>query len=333
MTDRYVFWRDSLAGLKPQITNEHPMPGFYRMKRGTGWVPVAVWPLGPSAGMASLGFKIGHEKVGADIGTERWPWYAAHPITEDVYRAVAERGEQWPDEDATVAAILATNHVPAATQAAPDATKSPADPVDEMREQIAVALRGVPTYAKIESEDANAAATGLRNLLNELAGDADKARVAEKEPFLEGGRKVDAKYKKLIDSAKAGALEIKKARDVYEDMKREAARQAALRAAEEQRRIDEEAAHRDISEPIPVVQSKSNLPPPAAQIRPTYGRAANVGTKMVVTAVDWDKMIAALKPRPEWPIVEDFLREMAQKLANKGIVLDGVTTREAADTK
>ena len=331
MTDLYVFWRDSLAGKKPPIVNEYAQCGFWRMKRGRGWVPVAVWPIGER----QMGFKIGREVVDTDTGTERWPWYAANPITEEVYRAVCERGENWPDADPIVAAMTngATNGTKNATQAAPDATKPLADPVDEMREQIAVALRGVDAYKKIESEDANAAATGLRNLLNELAGEAEKMRVAEKEPFLEGGRKVDAKYKKLIDSAKAGALEIKKARDVWEDTKREAAQQAALRAAEEQRQIDEQAAHRDISEPIPVAQAKSNLPPPVAQIRPTYGRAANVGTKIVVTSVDWDKMIAALKPRPEWPTVEDFLRELAQKLANKGIVLDGVTTREAADTK
>lgn len=325
MTDLYAYWRASCAGLKPPAINEQPECGFYRMKRNDRWVPVAVFPLQNHPG---LGFKIGTEVVGEQTGIECWPWYLHHPITEPEYRRVAEQGLPWSDEDQTVAAM--TN---GATKQVADGKKPLADPVDEMSEQIAVALKGVPTYAKIESEDANAAATGLRNLLNELAGDADKARVAEKEPFLEGGRKVDAKYKKLIDSAKAGALEIKKARDVWEDTKREAARQASLRAAEEQRRIDEEAAHRDISETIPVVQVQSNLPPPAAQIRPTYGRAASVGTKMVVTELDAMKFIAALKPRSEWSMVFEFLMEFAQKLANKGVILDGVTVQEKADTK
>jgi hypothetical protein len=107
-----------------------------------------------------------------------------------------------------------------------------------------------------------------------------------------------------------------------------------MRATEEQRQRDEEAFHRDISETPPEpVQVKSNLPPPSAQIKPTYGKAAHVGSKMVVTAIDWDKMIAAIKLRPEWPTLQEFLQEMAQKLANRGVILDGVTAEERANTR
>jgi hypothetical protein len=341
MTNRYKFWQDSLAGLKPQITNEHPMPGFYRMKRGTGWVPVAVWPLGPSAGMASLGFKIGHEKVGADIGTERWPWYADHPITEDVYRAVAERGEQWPDEDATVAAILATNHVPAATQAAPDATKSPADPVDEMREQIAVALRGVPTYAKISDEDANARAAGLRNMLMKLSGDADKDGKALYDPHYRKYKTLYDQWNPLVKLAKDGADKIKKALESYADDKRKAAAAAEARAEAERKRIEKErfdAAVQaqidgepspDFEEIAPVVV-QSNMPLPTTQVRPTFGRAAHVGTKNVVTEIDIDKVFAALRHMPE---MKEFLMGLAQKAVSAGITVNGAIVEEKSTIK
>jgi len=88
----YSYWKSALAGEKATAFVDSPSPGFYRTKRGTSWVPVAVWPNGDG-----LGFKIGREVVGADMGTELWSHYCAHPITEEVYRAVAERGENWPD--------------------------------------------------------------------------------------------------------------------------------------------------------------------------------------------------------------------------------------------
>src|ERR1700730_15524931 len=125
MKGQYQFWLDSLAwlagprtGPRPAIINEFAQAGFYRMKRGPSWVPVAVWPHGPD-----LGFKIGKEVVGADIGTEQWHWYAATTITEAESRKVGERGEHWSEAAPTVAAMQANGP----TKPAPDATNPPAD--------------------------------------------------------------------------------------------------------------------------------------------------------------------------------------------------------------
>lgn len=98
MSVLYAYWKAALAGQKPEANPDNPQPGFYRTKRGTGWVPVAVWPKGNGlTGPDALGFKINRETVGANMGAELWSHYCAHPITEAVYRAVAERGENWPD--------------------------------------------------------------------------------------------------------------------------------------------------------------------------------------------------------------------------------------------
>jgi hypothetical protein len=325
MTIPYQFWLDSLAGKRPPIINEFPEAGFYRMKRDGLWVPIAVWPDIQQFG--GLGFKFGKEIVGQDIGTERWPSYAANPITEDEYRRVAEQGLGWSDADPVVAAMTATNRPPSAT-------KPPSDATDELREQIATAVAGIAAYAKIESDETDVRALSLRNMLNELALTADKARKSEKEPFLKAEREIDIKWMPLVEQAREGARKIKEARDQWQDDKRAAAR-AAVVAAEAATRAQEAAnAHRDISEvPLEPIKPVSNLPPPSAQVRPTYGKASPTGSKMVVTAIDWDKMIAALKPRPEWPTLEAFLREMAQKLANRGIILDGVTAEEKANTR
>ena len=80
-------------------------------------------------------------------------------------------------------------------------------------------------------------------------------------------------------------------------------------------------------------EPKSNLPPPSTQVRPTYGKASGTSTKMVVESVDYDKFFAALKTRPEWPTVKAQFDEWAQKLANKGIIPDGVKAEERANTR
>jgi hypothetical protein len=343
---KYKFWQDSLAGLKPPIINEFPECGFWRMKKGGRWIPVAVWPL-PGANQP-LGFKFGSEVVGHHLGIEQWPWYAANPITEAEYRKV-ERGEDWSDADPVVAALLEK----------PRATRSPgipnpkadaeleqafiaednrrnAEATAEFAEQITAALGGVPTYAKIESDEADVRALSLRNMLNELGAAADKAREAEKAPHLKASRDIDAKWQPLVKSARDGAGKIKAARDDWSDSKRRAAVLAQVRAAEAAEKHRHEvaaAAAANKPAPPPPPPSQSNLPPPTAQVRPIYGKASGTGTKVVVTEVDFDKMFAALKLRPDWPQFAEIMRELAQKMASKGIILDGVTTEEKSNTR
>jgi hypothetical protein len=322
--NQYAFWQDSLAGKQPQIVNEMPQPGFYRVRRGPLWAPVAVF-LDKNG---KLCFKFGREIVDRHVGIEQWPYYAAHAITEAEYRKVAEQGGNWSDADPVVAEMLS------ATKTAPDATEAASDATADMRSQIDTALAGVSAYSKIETDEADVRALSLRNLLNELASTADKTRKEQKEPFLKAEREVDTKWMPLVEQARAGAQKIKIARDQWQDDKRAAAKAATV-AAEAATRAQEEAhAHRDISEPMPEpVKPVSNLPLPSVSVKPTYGRASGVGTKMVVTAVDYDKFFAALKTRPEWPTVKDQFDEWAQKLANKGIIPDGVTAEERANTR
>jgi hypothetical protein len=331
------------------------------MRRGTSWVPVAVWPkLAVDDWRKYLGFKFGSEVVGDNFGTECWPSYAANPITEVEYRRVAERGEYWSDADPTVTALLSRNSAAEQQQREARGTPLPAfeqkgdqfriadgavvDPVDEIKEQIAVALKGVDAYAKIESEDANAKAAGLRNMLLKLSGDADKGGKALYEPHFRKYKELYDKYYPMVKLAADGALRIRKAMEHYQDDLREAAAQAVARAAEENRKrqqaIADAATQAQIDgqpSPEPVafesVKPVSNLPPPATQVRPTFGKAAAVQTRMEVTGIDADKVLAALKARAEWGQVEAFLTELSQKLANKGIILPGVTAVEKSAIK
>lgn len=312
MMNVYKFWSDSLAGKQPPIINEFPEAGFYRMKRNGSWTPVAVWP----ASENNLGFKFGREVVDIDIGTERWPSYAANPITEDEYRRVAEQGLNWSDADPTVAAMTSTPK-PIVT-----------DSTDEMREQIATAVAVIPAYAKIESDEASARAAGLRNMLLGLKNQADKARVAEKDPHLTAAKAVDSKWMPLVREAESGANRVRTALEAWENDKRAAARQAAERAAAKQRRLDEEASRRDISEPPPEpVKPTSNLPPPSAQVKPTFGKAAGVSTYQHVTSIDAYQAFQMFQNHPD---VIALLTKLAQASINAGISVPGMTTEERA---
>lgn len=364
-TTGYNYWTAALAGKPAQLFGDSPCAGFYRKpimerdaksgnNRRVGWTPVAVFMRD-----GALTARVGSETMTGDILVDLWSWVAKYPVSEEWYRLVAEKGGEWPDaktrqdtQSVGPVAVLHTNPIPAGAVTPVDVERqieeltgertSPEEQErrrqaavrEEIKEQIAVAGAGVPAYAKIESDEASTRATGLRNMLMDLAGTADKTREALKAPHLKAEREIDAEWQPIIKQAREFARQIKDARDSWEDTKRAAALEAQRRAQDEQRVRDEENAKNDIrDEPPPPVEARSNLPPPSAQIKPTYGKAAHVGTKMVVTAVDWDKMIQALKPRPEWPTLQAFLQEMAQKLANHGVILDGVTAVEKANTK
>lgn len=91
MTDEYAKWRAYLAMERNVETiRGEPCAGFWRVRYGAHneWTPLATFP---------------HEgrMIGVILGrqvdpVEFWPVYARRPISESVYRAVADRGEPWP---------------------------------------------------------------------------------------------------------------------------------------------------------------------------------------------------------------------------------------------
>lgn len=275
MTDPYTFWRESLAGAKPAITNEDPKCGFYRMKRGGKFVPVAVFA--DSAG--ELRFKINDSMATNDVGIEQWPWYAANPITEEEYRRVAEQGQNWSDIDSVVA----------------DAIGAPStDLLDDLRLQIDTAAFGARVYKTIEGDGQARQAQTLRALLQKLGKQADDARKVEKEPYLQAGRDVDAKWMPTVKLANDTAVIIRKAMERWEDSKLQA-------------------------QSVP----QSNMPPPAQQVKGAFGKAANVGTYQAVEIIDIDAVFGFFKTSPE---VVDLLTKLAQRATDNEITVPGIKT-------
>src|ERR1700677_3167987 len=107
----YAFWKASLAGEKPKMFVDQPELGFYRNavkqrdakgnNKRVGWSPVAVFMDGDM-----MTARVGDRDVTGDALNELWSYIAGNPISEETYRAVAERGEPWPGE---IAAVPAAN--------------------------------------------------------------------------------------------------------------------------------------------------------------------------------------------------------------------------------
>jgi hypothetical protein len=85
--------RAQVAEIGP-VSEDDPQPGFYMWPswRGSEPKPVAFWHEDGQIRCA----------VGGEIyayPSEAWVWALKTPITEETYRAVAERGEPWPSKE------------------------------------------------------------------------------------------------------------------------------------------------------------------------------------------------------------------------------------------
>lgn len=275
-----------MAGERPPIHEDSPQIGYYRTKGGKGRVPepVAIYEDGDQL-IALRGNAV------VDAG-EIWTWVCQRPISYETYQAVAERGEPWPDMDATVAAQIGDNN-------------PPTDEAELLREQIAAAKAGVSEYAKISDDETAAKAQSLRSRLLELKGQAEKAHKAEKDPHLKAGREVDAKWLPVAKDAAGAADAVRTAITAWENQKLKIER-------------ERQAAMAKTNTPAPA-------PEPAPPIKGAYGRAAGVRVVKVATVVDQDALYVLLRDNGE---VKALFAKLAQKIVDAGGEAPGVTVEE-----
>lgn len=302
----YTYWTNALAGQFGAVHDGDPQCGFYRKRtrKGGPFVPVAIFPMhGQMAAVV--------EGKQADA-SEIWTYCCEHPIPEDWYRAVAERGEPWPDLDGAVAASIGHNN-------------APTDEAEILAGQIEAASAGVSAYENITDDGEAAKAQSLRSRLLELCRDADKKRDTLKRPHLEAGKAVDEKWQPLVKAAKAAADKIATALGAHETRKARAAAELARKAEEERQRLAREAA-KDDQPPPPPPPAPEPAPAPVSTIRGGYGRAASVKAVKTVTAItDMDALFGFLKPHPE---LKDLMFKLAQRGVTAGLEVPGVTIEE-----
>lgn len=313
MTD-YTYWTNALAGNFGPVHDGDPQCGFYRILRGSIMAPVAIWKEDGRA-IAAVD---GKEADAAAI----WSYVCQRPIPEQWYRDKIE-GKHWPDEDENVTGSLIAP-IPGIGDNNP-----PTDEAEILKGQIEAASAGADRYKEITDDDSAAAAQSLRARLNELSGEADKKREAQKKPHLEAGKAIDAKWQPLVKAAKTAADAIKAALGTHETRKARAAAEAE-RVVDEQRRAAEKAA-RDAAEagrPPPVVEPPKPAEPapaPAMTIKGAYGRAASVRVVKKAVVVDQDAAYMGLRTHSE---MVALIAALAQRAAKAGVSVPGVEVTE-----
>jgi hypothetical protein len=307
--DRYNFWHDALSG-KPDLTisQNDPMPGYYRTKRGE---PVAIW----DDENLDVVMMIGSDTMVAPGDYEDvWTRCCTRPVTEEQWQTACDNGWVWFDMDPAIAETLGDN------------IRNASDP-EAILALIELLDQASRNYSIISDDDAAARAQTIRTRALELKGRADKIRETEKAPHLAAGRAVDATWQPLV---KAADQVVGKLRGAMERWETEKLRER--RKAEELARIAaEEAAKAKGGE---VDMSGPDQPEPDLKPKPVikggYGRAASVGSRNVVTDIDNITEFCTWLYGFERKTLMIFLYEQAQKAVNAGQTPPGITVEEQA---
>lgn len=343
----YQRWRQRLAGEKV-VTYTEPDEGdvgFYRLpvkerkKNAAGqnngqWKTIGFKPVALFVADGALVCQIGPVLVTEDARNDAWPHFSQNPITEEVWRAVAERGEAWPDfkepepaRDPEQMAVLEQAFI------AVDEERAAAPPEVDIQRRLTDLEKELPHFAKVESDEQSSAARGLQARFQELRGEAAGHYEAANRPLLEKQKKLREIWFPLRDQADAAKTKLGDAMGAWEDVKRVAAKRAAEEAARKQREHDAAvaaAAAADRPAPPPPPEVKPNTPEPSAQIKAAGARTASVKLVKIVTEIDIDKAFAQFRNAPE---VREVLMTLAQRAVTAGLPVDGATIEERSKVR
>lgn len=358
----YKNWKARLEGAKVLTHDGDPDVGFYRKpvradrKDGNhiiGWEPVAYF----MDGTAIVGV-IGDRDMTANEVTDLWTYVCAYPIPEEVYRAVAENGEEWPagligepkrPRAAVVAAKEAAETMQQTTgQPASDLppaadgraiTRSDNQPpeelplVEKLKERIKNAKAVAESLKEPKSDEEATNLAGARNLLNELKGEAEKEKERLFRPLKDKLDEVTKTWNPVISDAETAAKAAYKALGAHEQKKRDLAAAEAKRIEEENRRIAEQnekaidkAFETGNLEQVTLAEPKA-LPEalkPSPSVRASYGRATAFREQNIVEITDYDAVYANFKDDSE---VKALLLTLAKRSIDAGISVPGTTSR------
>ncbi len=349
--DPFAYWKAAVAGEKPRCYVDSPEQGFFRKalkernekgnSRRVGWTPVAVF-LNGNVLTGRVGVGDDALDITGDRLNELWSYIATNAITEDAYRAVAERGQDWPDaHDASKNAAAEAIPQDALESiergeftdlpSLGDSRRRGAIPEKIITVDIAVARTGVSQYTVgIDSDEQSSRALSLKNELTRLAGDLDKHRMELVRPHIDAQQEINGRLNPIIKDAKSDCGKIIRALEAWEDVKRRQ-QQLAEEAVLRDRRIHEEAVAKAAAEgntaPVagPVLAHTPNAPPPSTKIVGAVGRAASVKQKTFVVSIDEDAAFAQFKGNAE---LSALLMTLAQRAIDAGIPVPGAVTEQ-----
>ena len=294
-------YQSNLAGKDVPLHDGVPQVGFYKMRRGRNapWLPVAIWEKD-----GTLVCRVAKEMADPN---DVWTYCCGNPVSKADAKHAFEHGT-WPGD-------------------VPDIGHNSGDLslADEITDVVVSATAWLSSNGINVRVDCDQAANWRAKLLD-LKKRAEAEHKAEKQPHLDAGRAVDAKYKPLIETAQAAAEKLRAALTVYMT-----AEEAKLRAIEaEQRRAAEDAARkaREVAAAKGAPEPEDVPLPLPEPVRVQAGgqRGRRVGlreiTRYIVT--DYEAALAHVKDHDE---VRAAVIKVAGAMAKAGAKVPGVETK------
>lgn len=309
MADVYQNWRDRLAGKDVPVHADRPDPGYYKVRDGRDgpWKPCAIWY---PAGSNDLTCRVGSD---ARDPLVTWTYAAKNPISKDAAKFAFDNG-YFPDE-------------PKPRIGDNSRDLSLAEEIKDAAEQAADWLKG-----GIKTDTDCDLAANWRQRLLDLKKKAELEHKTEKQPHLDAGRVVDAKFKPLIDIAASAADAVRAVLTKYmaaKEARERAEAEAKWKAEQERVRVERERIEAERhtlmeNDPIQALTSpQPEMPEMPAAPEPVKinaggqrGRKTGLRTVKKVRVTDHAAALAFFSEAPE-------VRELVSKLATRLVLAGG----------
>jgi hypothetical protein len=289
--DPYAYYFARLDGQDVQPQARAPEAGFYRRRSHAfpGWIAVAIWPtddgqmqgleIPPTGGAPHA--VLDPEELIALFGM-CWD----NPVAEDVWRAVTERGEAWPDDP---------------PEPKP-ATNLSADPLEEILYQLRGEEEELGRFLAqpIDSQDKADRAANWSGRLDELEKKADELRRQEKKPHDDAAKRVQERWRPVCELADQLKRKVKSALTPW-------------LAREEKRRAEERQLAMHAGRDVPAAKKGK---------AGTVGRAVSLTTIKTAVIDDYHALATYLIDQGNVDL-RDSLQQIANKLARAGATAPG----------
>lgn len=295
------------------VSENDPQPGFYRKRVKSGSdIPVAIWHT--EMGLVAL--------AGNDPADpfEIWSWVCSWPISEEVYRDVAENGKPWPDDPPVAEAKIGHN--------------LPDDPHEALRLEFEAEKELAEKFlaSAITTQDQADRAAVWSKKIAAIAKKATDLHKVEKQPHLDAGRAVDDKWRPLKDEPAALSTRLKRHLDVFlldqqrkERERREselAARQAEIHAKIAEAQADGSDASQDEINGLVKEAEKVAREPVNSQAGRTGAKVA-LRTFVSARVTDYEAAASALL-KMNHADLKACIDQLANRAIRAGVELAGV---------
>lgn len=340
-------WKARLAGEKvltftsPDLDDE----GYYRrplvepklgadgktngQKRIIGWVPVAYFiDRGKLCGV------IGDRDMAINEVSDEglWSWVVSNPISEELFRAVSERGDPWPDLEVIRTSdvrlpegtLMGAIDIPATNRNVAKTDNNPPEVLPDVAHAEAIDNAIAAAIKKVATEEEAAQALGSKNRIAELRLEADKAGKTLYQPPFNEYKRLYKLWTPMVERAEQAEKNLNTSILTFRESERKRLAKIAEEAAAKQREQDEaneRAAQRAIARGEPEATPDITEAPPAAvpapaPVVPTYGkRKLKEEEKWFLDEVtDYDALYAHFKNNEALKITLKTLATAAVKL-------------------